>query len=232
MSTEPQETNVVGNVKVEPHKGPRANAKRYFALLRPECPVDAVSFGRVTFHKQTYTRSPEGDPIFRQGQVIDLTDAELENTKKDLQTRVCRLVFGKSDDGSLFHMGQQDVAFARWARPGDRDITTNELIKGDDGQPLKSEKLVPMPGYEHDVNDVPWTKYVALKEINAEQERFVLEMLDPVSANVLTPKAASELNASSADAEESIATGAAGQALKAQQGVRKALRGAGVMGRE
>jgi hypothetical protein len=76
--------------------------KRYQAVLHPDCPLPVASFGKVTFHRQTYSWSDETAEAvqhYRAGQVVELTDEEVRLVRADIQTRVVRPYWVKDSKG-------------------------------------------------------------------------------------------------------------------------------------
>lgn len=140
----------------------------YWAFLDNECPVDAISFGGVTFQKSVELREGERTTSVR-GQMLELTPTQVRLIEEDLQTRMLR-IFYELKDGVRVRVGQQDVQFRRWERPGSQQ--NGAPLLGNDGKPIEKPRLVPFPGFQRRDGDVAWARYLVLEPLEGSSIRM------------------------------------------------------------
>lgn len=139
----------------------------FYAKLTADCPVDAVTFANVTFHKQIEKRLPDGRVMTIPGQLLHISKNQLDLCKKAMSTHCLRIFWERdAETGRLKRRGQQDVQFKRWDYPGVGPDSKPFL--GVDGKPRTAPELVAHPGYVPNKNDVAWTKFCRLSPLTPE----------------------------------------------------------------
>ncbi len=216
--------------------------KPCYAVLAESCPLDSVSFGKITFHKRTFKRGQDGEQLMQRGQAVTITESEQKWLERDLRTRVLRVTsYDPKGDGNLTRMGQQDIARAHWVRDGDAPPRgVGEVNPGD--VVLAREEglaLIRNADYAPRKGDHTFHKYVSLVQITREAIP-TLNMLGVSFQNdgqvepeerVNAYEDAKALNSLSEDEAEALLT-AQGRAQRASQTVLKEMRLAGSAGRE
>lgn len=241
----PKLQNVVADVPCEAGTATAEKTSPYWVILDKSCPLPNVSFGGVTFHKATEKSGADGVVATIPGQLLWLSDRQIQLVKDELQTRVLRIYYERID-GKLTRRGQQDVGHKLWHRPGVGQ-DGKPFLNPVDGKPLEKPVLVRCASYQPNANDVPFTKYVKLQRITEDllpyiqavmglevTKAFLDESLNPLADFANNPFAtAVEVHDKLAEAKEYNENEAAKeQSLSAEAGIAKRARRGSTMGRE
>lgn len=167
--------NVIGDVPFEAGSASAQPTKPYWATLSEDCPLDAVSFGEITFQKSIEKRVDGDRVVTIKGQLLHLNDAQVELCRTELGCRVLRLFYRRDPDTKqLYRVGQTDVSFRQWLRPGAG--LNGEPFKFN-GKPIEKPVEVRDPKYVPSKNDVPWTNYVALKHVTEDLLPYLQQLM-------------------------------------------------------
>lgn len=170
----PPDTNsVLRDVEIDPGAVLASSGTPFYASLTHDCPVDSVTFGNVTFHKAVDRHLPDGRVQSTMGQLLSLSDDQVELCKAEMKLRVLR-IFYEQVDGEMRRKGQQDVAFARWQRAGVGP--DGKAFLGPDGKAVEQPVMVRVPTYVRSRNDVAWNQFCRLVPVTPEFVR-TLEMI-------------------------------------------------------
>jgi hypothetical protein len=239
--------NVVSDVVVEAGVAAEEKTSPYWVILDASCPLPNVAFGGVTFHKKTELGGKDGTSATIPGQLLWLSDRQVQLCRDELLTRVLRIYYETGPDGKRQRRGQQDIACKMWHRPGIGQ-DGKPFLNPQDGKPLTAPVLIKTTYYQPNVNDVPFTRYVKLQRITEDllpyiqavmglevTKQFLDESLNPLAditagnpfaVGVEVHDKLSEAKAyNEVEAEKE-------QSLGAEAGVSKRARRGTTMGRE
>ncbi len=152
---------------VLPDAAPGAK-KKWWARLLPGCPLPHVTLGTVTFHGAVEVHGEDGRVVELPGQILELSDADVDLVREQLQEVVLRSFYFVNEKGQRIRRGQTLVSTHRWERPGTGQ--NGAPFAGPDGKPIVEKRLVQNPGARTSPNDEPLAKWCMLVPATRETE--------------------------------------------------------------
>ena len=142
--------------------------RKFWAYLAPECPLPSITIGGVAFHAEVEHHGEDGKVTSMPGQIVELSEQDLELLNEQLAEYVLRSYFAIDDKGRRIRRGQQMIALYRHERPG-VGLDGGPLLDATK-KPITDTKLVMNANARSSPHDEPLVKYCRLEPVSRETE--------------------------------------------------------------